>query len=89
MTVEKVGYQSGESGSNTLTIKITARADFPARRLSGYYIKSSDIKVSIPELNPGESREVLVPVRGFEGKTHISIYKPTGFLTMEAEFALE
>jgi beta-glucuronidase len=87
--VEKVSHQPGELGSNTLTIKITARADFPARRISGYYIKTSNTKVSIPELNPGESREVLVPVRGFEGKTHISIYKPTGFLATEAEFALE
>ncbi|WP_031526744.1 glycoside hydrolase family 2 protein [Dyadobacter crusticola] len=87
--VEKVSYKSGESGSNTLTIKVTARADFPARRISGYYIETSNTKINIPELNPGESREVLVPVLGFEGKSHISIYKPTGFLATEAEFTLE
>ncbi|MCE7061045.1 glycoside hydrolase family 2 protein [Dyadobacter sp. CY343] len=89
LTVEKVSYKSGEQGYNTLTIKVTARADFPARRIAGYYIQTSNTKVSIPELNPGESKEVAIPVLGFEGKTHISIYKPTGFLAMEAEFALE
>ncbi|TLU99319.1 glycoside hydrolase family 2 protein [Dyadobacter luticola] len=89
LTIEKVKYEPGAQGMNTLIIKVTARPDFPTRKLSNYYIKAAGTQVTIPELNPGESREASIPIRGFAGKTQISIYKPTGFLTMEAEFALE
>ena len=89
VTIEKVGYQSGEQGLNTLTVKLTARPDFPTRKLSGYYLKTAHSKVLIPDLNPGQSKEITVPIQGFEGRAHISIYKTTGFLTMETEFILK
>ncbi|TDE18419.1 glycoside hydrolase family 2 protein [Dyadobacter psychrotolerans] len=89
ITIEKVEYQSGEQGLNTLKVKLTARPDFPARKLYGYYLKTAQSKVLIPDLNPGESREITVPIRGFEGRAHISIYKTTGFLTTETEFILK
>lgn len=87
--IEKGEYKVGELGANTLTVKVTARNDFPARKLSGYALKTSKEMVKIPDLNPGETREVVVPIHGSEGKTKISVYKPTGFLTMEAEFSLD
>jgi beta-glucuronidase len=89
LTIEKMGYQSGEQGLNLLKVKLTARPDFPARKLSGYYLKTAHSKILIPDLDPGESRDITVAIRGFEGRAHISIYKPTGFLTMETEFILK
>ena len=89
LTIEKVGYQSGEQGLNTLKVKLTARPDFPSRKLYAYYLKTAQSKVLIPDMNPGESRDINGPIQGFEGRAHISIYKPTGFLTMETEFELK
>jgi beta-glucuronidase len=87
VTIEKTGYQSGDQGSNTIRIKLTARPDFPARKISGYYIKTAHSKIEIPDLNPGESKELDIPIKGFDGQVHISIYKPTGFLALETEYA--
>lgn len=89
IVVEKVGYQSGGQGTHELTLKITARNTFPAYDIQGYYIDLDGKKMSIPHLKPGESKEVIVPIKGFDSSISIAIYKPTGFQTTQATFELK
>jgi beta-glucuronidase len=79
ITIEKVGYKQGDQGEQQLTIKVTARNDFPSYAIQGYYFQLSDKKIKIPNLNPGESKEIILPITGFDRNINITIYKPTGF----------
>jgi beta-glucuronidase len=89
LIIEKVGFKTGDQGEHELTLKVTARDDFPSYAIEGYYIPVSGKHVHIPNLNPGESKEITVQVRGFEKAITIQIIKPTGFKTTEATFELK
>jgi len=79
VTVEKVSYKPGDQGEHQLTLKVTARSDFPAYAIRGYYAQALGKTIAIPNLNPGESKEIQIPIKGFDKNINISIYKPTGF----------
>lgn len=89
LTVEKVSFKPGEQGVHQLTVKVTARGDFPARALKGYLLKSGSATIALPDLNPGEHKEINIPVRGFEKQLSITILKPTGFVTTETDIELK
>ncbi|QIP12166.1 beta-galactosidase [Spirosoma aureum] len=79
VTVEKTSWTPGPEGVHTLTIRITARNDFPAYTLQGYQLKANDDSLTIPTLQPGQSVDLVVPVRGFDKTLSVTILKPTGF----------
>ncbi len=78
LTLEKVRWQPGGQGVHELVIKVTARGDFPAYTLRNYRIKTPDQTVLIPELKPGASAEVRIPVVGFDRTLTLDVWKPTG-----------
>lgn len=79
VTIDKVSFKTGEQGEHQLTVKVTARNDFPSYAIQKYYVQIQNITLVIPDLNPGESKEMILPVKGFEKSTSVTIYKPTGF----------
>ncbi|GGN01891.1 hypothetical protein GCM10010967_40500 [Dyadobacter beijingensis] len=89
VTIEKGTYTTGEQGIHQLVLKVTARGDFPARPLKGYVLKAGDTSIALPEINPGETKDITIPVRGFDKQIHITILKPTGFTTIQADIDLK
>lgn len=89
VTVEKVGFKTGGQGQHILTLKITARGDFPARSVKKYILKTNHTTITLPDLDPGESKEIDIPVQGFDQHLHINISKPTGFTAIEADIELK
>ncbi len=89
VTLGKTTFQIGEHGQHALTLKVTARNDFPAYAIQGYYLKTADKTFPIPNLNPGESREITIPVTGFDKNLDVQIYKPTGFKIVDETFELK
>jgi beta-glucuronidase len=79
VTFEKVSFKPGDQGVNHLILKVMARDDFPSYAIEGYYLQLSCKTYKIPNLNPGESKEVIIPVIGFDKNIKIEIYKPTGY----------
>ena len=79
VTIEKISYKTGDQGEHQLTLKVTARNDFPSYSLQKYYVQILDKTFTIPDLNPGESKEIILPIKGFDKNVNITIYKPTGF----------
>lgn len=78
ITLEKVRWQAGGQGNHTLIMKVAARTDFPSYTLSNYYLKTADQTIAIPTLQPGESAEVTIPVKGFDRSLKLEVWKPTG-----------
>ncbi len=78
LTLEKVKWQAGGQGTHTLTLKVTARADFPAYTLRNYQLKTAEQFVTLPTLQPGESAELTIPVKGFDRSLKLEVWKPTG-----------
>jgi beta-glucuronidase len=39
--------------------------------------------VAVPPLQPGQSAELVLPVRGFSQKMSVQILKPTGFSILQ------
>ncbi len=89
LTVEKVRFTSGGQGVHELVLRVQARSDFPAYPVVGYTLSVSGKNLSIPDLQPGESREIVVPVRGFEKSLLIRAMKPTGFTALEETLDLK
>jgi beta-glucuronidase len=89
VTLEKTGYNTGDQGEHQLTVKVSARNDFPAYAVKGYYILVSGKSVAIPNLNPGESREIQIPVKGFDKNIQINVFKPTGFKILSETIQLK
>ncbi len=89
VVIEKVNFRTGDAGVHQLTLKITSRGDFPTRPLKGYTLKAGETSIALPDLNPGESEEVTVPVRGFDKQIHVTVHKPTGFLTTQTDIELK
>ncbi|MGA0555492.1 glycoside hydrolase family 2 protein [Larkinella sp. VNQ87] len=79
VTMEKVSFVAGSEGVHQLTVRITARADFPAYTLRSYRLKTSTTQRTLPDLQPGQSTEIRLPVRGFTNRLQLEILKPTGF----------
>ncbi len=79
VTLEKVSSLPGENGQFQLRLRVTARNDFPAYAVTGYQLKTEGQTVAVPSLQPGQSAEIVVPVRGFSQKQAVQILKPTGF----------
>ena len=83
LTVEKTRFTPGGQGVHELVIRIKARNDFPASPIINYTLTVQGKTIPIPDLQPGESRDLAIPVRGFEGSLPIKIMKPTGFVAVE------
>lgn len=79
VTVEKVSWTTGSAGVHTVTLRVTARTDFPAYVLKKYQLKTKETLLTIPDLQPGQSANLTVPVRGFDKILTVEILKPTGF----------
>ncbi len=79
VTVEKVSWEVGSEGVHTLTLRVTARNDFPAYAISKYQLKANNKTLLIPDLQPGQQAILTIPVRGFDKKMTVEIIKPTGF----------
>ncbi|MCF0052205.1 beta-galactosidase [Dyadobacter sp. LJ53] len=89
VTIEKVGFKAGGQGQHLLTVRITARGDFPSRAIKGYKLKTNATTLVLPDLNPGESKEIDIPIAGFDKQLHIEISKPTGFTAIETDIELK
>ncbi len=89
VTLEKVSYQAGGQGQHQLVIRVKVRNDFPAYAIKKYVLKTNEKTVVIPDLQPGQSMEVKVPVRGFEKNVTLEVMKPTGFSVITETFELK
>lgn len=83
VTLEKVSFKSGEQGEHEITVRVTARKDFPSYTIKDYYLMVAGKKISIADMRPGESKEIIIPIKGFDKNLHMSIYKPTGFTIVD------
>ncbi|MBU1820043.1 MAG: beta galactosidase jelly roll domain-containing protein [Bacteroidetes bacterium] len=83
VTVEKVRFTPGSQGTHELVLRIKARSDFPSYPVIGYTLITSKSVVPVPDLRPGESKEITVPIKGFENSALIKVMKPTGFTAVE------
>jgi beta-glucuronidase len=79
VVIEKTGFNSIGPGQHQLTLKVTGRNDFPAYAIKGYTLKTEQATFLIPDLNPGESKEIQIPITGYEKKLSVTIMKPTGY----------
>lgn len=79
VTLQKVSWQPGGDGRHGLRVRITARTDFPSYAIRGYRIQAGPVSLPIPDLQPGQSTEITLPVRGFAQTLDVEIHKPTGF----------
>ena len=77
--IEKVSFREGQPGQHQLVLKITGRPDFPSYAVKGYSLKTENATYPIPDLNPGENKEITIPVSGFDKKLALTIMKPTGY----------
>jgi len=87
--VQKVSFKTGDEGIHQLTVKVTSRGDFPAKTIKGYTLTAGNTSIALPDLNPGESKEIAIPIRGFDKQIHITVNKPTGFLTTQTDIDLK
>ena len=79
LTIEKLGFAPGVEGVHQLQLRVTARNDFPAYTLKNYQLKIGQLVSALPDLQPGQSVDLTVQVRGFEQSTTVTVVKPTGF----------
>ncbi len=89
VTLEKVSYQAGGQGQHQLVIRVKARNDFPAYAIKKYVLKNGEKNILIPDLQPGQSMEMKVPIRGFEKNITLEVLKPTGFSVITETFELK
>jgi beta-glucuronidase len=83
VTLEKVSSLPGGNGQFGVRLRVTARKDFPAYAITGYQLKTEGHTVAVPPLQPGQSAELVLPVRGFSQKMSVQILKPTGFSILQ------
>lgn len=89
VTLEKVSYQAGGQGQHQLVVRVKARNDFPAYAVKKYVLRTHGKTSVIPDLQPGQSAEMKVPVRGFEKNVTVEVQKPTGFSVVAETFELK
>jgi len=70
-------------GSGKLTLRVTARKDFPSYTLRGYTLSYNGQSLPLPTLRPGESRELAVDAGA---GTKVSLVKPGGFVILTKTF---
>jgi beta-glucuronidase len=87
--IEKVSFKAGEQGSHQMVLRLTARNDFPSYALHGYTLKTGDTTYNIPDLNPGESKELVIRVDGFDKNIILTTLKPTGYTAGIKEIELK
>ncbi|MNY64200.1 hypothetical protein D3C86_2012730 [compost metagenome] len=87
--IEKASFKTGDQGVHQLVLKVSSRGDFPSKTLRGYILKAGEASILVPDLNPGESREIAIPIRGFDKQIHITVIKPTGFITIQTDIDLK
>ncbi|WP_461105683.1 glycoside hydrolase family 2 protein [Spirosoma koreense] len=88
VTVEKTSWEPGQEGVHSLKLRLTARADFPAYALKNYTVKAANATFPLPALQPGQSADLTIPVRGFDKTISVEIVKPTGFTILTQTFDL-
>lgn len=86
LTVEKAGWKTAGNGQHQLLLKVTARGDFPSYTVRKYILKTAQGNITIPDLKPGASVQIAVPVRGFENSCAVQVVTPTGFTLAEHLF---
>ncbi|WP_421825867.1 glycoside hydrolase family 2 protein [Larkinella sp.] len=79
LTIEKIRWKAGPEGTHTLTIRLTARPDFPAYALKQYRLKTGAATQLIPDLQPGQTTDIILTVTGFDKTMTVEVTKPTGF----------
>ena len=89
VTLEKVRFQAGGQGIHQLVVRVKNRSDFPAYASKNYTLKMGEATFNLPDLAPGESAEMTLPVRGFEQKLMLEIVKPTGYSVISETFELK
>ena len=89
VTLEKVRFQGGGQGIHQLVIRVKNRSDFPAYALKNYTLKAGEATFNVPDLAPGQSAEITLPVRGFEQKLTLEVVKPTGYSAISETFELK
>ncbi|MRS64862.1 glycoside hydrolase family 2 protein [Larkinella terrae] len=77
--IEKTAWEPGPEGVHQLKLRITARQDFPAYTLRDYQLKTAGRTRTLPDLQPGQSVDMTLPVSGFDKTLTIELTKPTGF----------
>lgn len=89
VTLEKLSWEPGSEGVHTLKLRISARNDFPAYALKNYRLTTENLTIPIPDLQPGQQADLLIPVRGFDKTLTVAIMKPTGFAILTQTFDLK
>ncbi|GAA4413041.1 hypothetical protein GCM10023187_40870 [Nibrella viscosa] len=94
VTIEKLSFTPGPEGQHQLQVRVTARKDFPAYTVKGYLVRvarsytpgesrinarSETPGYNLPTLQPGQSADITIPVRGFDQTITLDVVKPTGF----------
>ncbi|MFB9296415.1 glycoside hydrolase family 2 protein [Persicitalea jodogahamensis] len=82
LTLEKVAYEAGTQGIHQLRLKVTARNDFPAHPVQGYWVETPKGKVMLPYLQPGQSEILTITVTGFDKTLFLKVFKPTGYVVL-------
>lgn len=88
LTLEKVRWAPGGQGRHILTVRVTARPDFPAYPLKKYRLKGAGPDLLIPDLQPGQSAEIAVPVAGFDKTLALEVWKPSGVPILKETLSL-
>jgi len=73
----------GVSSAGKLTIRVTARKDFPSYTLRGYALSCNGQSLPLRTLRPGESQELVIDA---VGETKVSLVKPGGFVILTKSF---
>ncbi|TDB58233.1 glycoside hydrolase family 2 protein [Arundinibacter roseus] len=89
LTLQLKSVEKGSNGTHQLVVTLTGRADFPAYTMLNYTLEIDNQRVVIPSLNPGESKDVKIPIRGFEQELRAVVRKPTGFVILEKLLSLK
>jgi beta-glucuronidase len=71
------------TGTGKLTIRVTARKDFPSYTLRDYTLTCNGRSLPLRTLRPGESQELVIDAGG---ETKVSLVKPGGFVILTKSF---
>ncbi len=89
VTIQKEAFVPGPEGNHQVKVRVTARENFPSYPVKGYTIGAAGATIPIPDLQPGESAVVTIPVVGFGDALPVKVLKPTGFTILEESFTLD
>ena len=67
-----------------ISLKVTARKDFPSYTLRGYTIRCNGKSIPLRTLRPGESQELHIELSAAQpGPVEVSLVKPGGFVILK------